>query len=67
MTQLVADAYAACKTMLLDNRELLDELTEMLIEKETVDYQEMQELIGRYYPEKANTKKIEMPAEAALL
>ena len=67
VTQLVADAYAACKTMLLDNRELLDELTEMLIEKETVDYQEMQELIGRYYPEKANTKKIEMPAEAALL
>merc|ERR1719269_51462 len=67
VTQLVADAYAACKTMLLDNRELLDELTEMLIEKETVDYQEMQELIGRYYPEKANTKKIEMPEEAALL
>jgi len=67
VTQLVADAYAACKTMLLDNRELLDELTEMLIEKETIDYQEMQELIGRYYPEKANTKKIEMPAEAALL
>ena len=67
VTQLVADAYAACKTMLLDNHELLDELTEMLIEKETIDYQEMQELIGRYYPEKANTKKIEMPAEAALL
>jgi len=67
VTQLVADAYAACKTMLLDNRELLDELTEMLIEKETIDYQEMQELIGRYYPDKANTKKIEMPAEAALL
>jgi len=67
VTQLVADAYAACKTMLLENRELLDELTEMLIEKETIDYQEMQELIGRYYPEKANTKKIEMPAEAALL
>ena len=67
VTQLVADAYATCKTMLLENRELLDELTEMLIEKETVDYQEMQELIGRYYPDKANTKKIEMPAEAALL
>merc|ERR1719248_430326 len=55
VTQLVADAYATCKTMLLENRELLDELTEMLIEKETIDYQEMQELIGRYYPEKANT------------
>ena len=31
VTQLVADAYATCKTMLLENRELLDELTEMLI------------------------------------
>jgi cell division protease FtsH len=67
VTQLVADAYAACKTMLLENRELLDELTEMLIEKETVDYQEMQQLIGRYYPDKAKTEKLELPAEAALL
>merc|ERR1719159_610711 len=64
---LVAEAYQNCKEMLSANRELLDELTEMLIEKETIDYQEMQELIGRYYPEKANTKKIETPAEAALL
>merc|ERR1719215_431685 len=82
VTQLVADAYAACKSM------LLDELTERLIEKETVDYQEMQELIGRYYPDKAKTEKLkllglgligryypdkakteklELPAEAALL
>merc|ERR1719396_245622 len=45
VTQLVADAYAECTKLLLDNRMLLDELTVMLVEKETVDYQEMQELI----------------------
>ena len=59
-------AYAACKTMLLDNRILLDELTEMLVEKETVDYQEMQGLIGKYYPDGVNEKMV-MPAEAALM
>ena len=66
VTQLCADAYAACKTMLLDNRILLDELTEMLVEKETVDYQEMQGLIGKYYPDGVNEKMV-MPAEAALM
>merc|ERR1719149_7519 len=60
VTQLCADAYAACKTMLLDN------LTEMLVEKETVDYQEMQGLIKKYYPDGVN-EKMKMPAEAALM
>jgi len=66
VTQLVADAYADCKTMLLENRVLLDELTEMLVEKETVDYNEMQELIKKYYPDGLN-EKLKLPAEAALL
>merc|ERR1719201_2500056 len=66
VTQLCADAYAACKTMLLENRVLLDELTEMLVEKETVDYQEMQALIQKYYPDGLN-EKLKLPAEAALL
>merc|ERR1719399_1792273 len=48
---LVREAYDTCKATLLENRALLDELTEMLIEKETVDYQEMQELIKKKYPE----------------
>merc|ERR1712216_244987 len=63
VTQLVADAYADCKTMLLENRVLLDELTEMLVEKETVDYNEMQELIKKYYPDGLN-EKLKLPAEA---
>merc|ERR1740139_927807 len=66
VTQLCADAYAACKTMLLENRVLLDELTEMLVEKETVDYQEMQALVTKYYPDGVN-QKLKLPAEAALL
>merc|ERR1712106_666168 len=66
VTQLCADAYATCKTMLLENRVLLDELTEMLVEKETVDYQEMQALVTKYYPDGVN-QKLKLPAEAALL
>ena len=33
--------------MLLDNRAVLDELTEMLVEQETVDSEELQELLIR--------------------
>merc|ERR1711957_874411 len=55
-----------CKTMLLENHVLLDELTEMLVEKETVDYQEMQALVTKYYPDGVN-QKLKLPAEAALL
>jgi cell division protease FtsH len=51
VTQLCADAYVACKKMLMDNRVLLDELKDMLIEKETVDYTEMQTLVTKYYPD----------------
>merc|ERR1719386_109327 len=49
VTALCRDAYEVCKATLLKNRALLDELTEMLVEKETVDYQEMQALVGKYH------------------
>ena len=37
--EIVADAYKVCKECLTTNRALLDDLTEMLIDKETVDFQ----------------------------
>jgi cell division protease FtsH len=63
VTQLCADAYKACKTMLTENCVLLDELKDLLIEKETVDYQEMQTLITKYYPN-GLAEKMVLPWEA---
>jgi cell division protease FtsH len=45
---LVADAYAHCKATLVSNRELVEELTELLLDKETVDYKELAELVETY-------------------
>ena len=67
VTALCREAYEVCKTTLLKNRALLDELTEMLVEKETVDYQEMQALVGKYHPNGVGTETMKLPAEAALL
>jgi len=67
VTMLCREAYDHCKTVLLANRALLDELTEMLIEKETVDYQEMQEIIGRYYPEGIGAQTLALPEKAKVM
>merc|ERR1719324_428485 len=55
--EIVADAYKVCKECLTTNRALLDDLTEMLIDKETVDFQELQDLVGKYNPEMAAAQK----------
>ena len=44
---IVEAAYDNCYKTLEKHRDALDELTNMLIEKETVDYQELQELAAR--------------------
>jgi len=48
---LVADAYAKCKKLLSDNRDMFDEMTDMMIEQETLDYKELQDLLNKYYPD----------------
>jgi len=48
--ELVAEAYKRCKEMLYENREMVDEMTEMMIEHETLDYRELQALRNKYYP-----------------
>ncbi|MBD2719354.1 MULTISPECIES: ATP-dependent zinc metalloprotease FtsH3 [Synechococcales] len=45
VSQLVADAYRRATEVLLANRAVLDELAELLVEKETVDAEELQELL----------------------
>merc|ERR1719198_793288 len=61
---LVSDAYDVCKKTLEANRPIWEELTEMLLDKETVDYTEMEELIKKYYPDGLGNEKIPMPAKA---
>jgi cell division protease FtsH len=41
----VADAYRRATEVLTSNRPVLDELAEMLVEKETVDAEELQGLL----------------------
>ncbi|MGB3788976.1 MAG: ATP-dependent zinc metalloprotease FtsH3 [Phormidesmis sp.] len=43
---LVDQAYARCKQVLVENRHILDQLADMLVEKETVDSEELQTLLA---------------------
>jgi cell division protease FtsH len=43
---LVEQAYRRAKAVLSENRHVLDQLADMLVEKETVDAEELQELLG---------------------
>ena len=47
VSQLVAEAYKRATAVLNGNREVLDELAEMLVERETVDAEDLQELLIR--------------------
>ncbi|MBM5803453.1 MAG: ATP-dependent metallopeptidase FtsH/Yme1/Tma family protein [Cyanobacteria bacterium K_DeepCast_35m_m2_155] len=45
VSQLVAEAHRRATTVLTSNRGVLDELADLLVEKETVDAEELQELL----------------------
>jgi len=47
VSQLVAEAYKRATAVLTENRSVLDELADMLVEKETVDAEGLQELLIR--------------------
>uniref|UniRef100_A0A7S2ND14 AAA+ ATPase domain-containing protein n=1 Tax=Haptolina brevifila TaxID=156173 RepID=A0A7S2ND14_9EUKA len=64
---LVADAYAHCKAVLTANREIFEDMTEQLLEKETLDYKELQALLKKYYPDGLGDEKIPLPAAAKLM
>ena len=44
--ELVDRAYTRAKEVLVNNRQILDKLAQMLVEKETVDAEELQELLA---------------------
>ncbi|WP_008316727.1 ATP-dependent zinc metalloprotease FtsH3 [Leptolyngbya sp. PCC 6406] len=46
VSQLVEQAYIRAKSVLVENRSILDSLAAMLMEKETVDAEELQELLA---------------------
>jgi len=45
VNRLVSEAYTRAKTLLMQNRPILDRIAQMLIEKETVDAEELEEII----------------------
>jgi cell division protease FtsH len=47
VSQLVEEAYRRATAVLTNNRSVLDELADMLVERETVDAEELQELLVR--------------------
>jgi len=48
MRILVDEAYAKCKATLSDNRQLMETLVDKLLEKETVSYLELQQILAEY-------------------
>ncbi|MGC9502298.1 ATP-dependent zinc metalloprotease FtsH3 [Baaleninema sp.] len=46
VSKLVDEAYTRAKQVLSENRSVLDRLAEMLVEKETVDAEELQEMLA---------------------
>jgi cell division protease FtsH len=46
VSQLVAEAYHRAKDVLLTNKQVLDKLANMLVDKETVDSEELQDLLA---------------------
>ncbi len=46
VSQLVAEAYRRAKDVLLGNKHVLDKLANMLVDKETVDAEELQDLLA---------------------
>merc|ERR1719258_556162 len=59
---LVAEAYAHCKKVLSDNRDMVDEMVEDMIEQETLDYQYVQDLTEKYHPGGIKSQRVGMLA-----
>lgn len=51
--------------MIVENRDLLEDLVEMLIEKETVGYKELADLVVSYHPELKEEMDSKAPPQMA--
>jgi len=54
VSELVDSAYKRATKVLTENRGMLDEMAEMLIERETIDSEDIQDLINRSEVKVAN-------------
>jgi cell division protease FtsH len=52
VTKIVEGAYDHCMKTLSDARSLVDEMCEALLDKETLDYNELQEMLDNYQKKK---------------
>lgn len=57
--KIIKEAHTKGKTILLENRDLLDEIAEILLEKETLFGEEFLDIVCKKYPELKNEKKID--------
>jgi cell division protease FtsH len=60
--KIVREAHTKGKTILSENRDLLDEIANILLEKETLFGDEFLEIVCRKYPELKKEKKIDTEA-----
>lgn len=63
MKKLVERAYKRCKETLETNRDLLDKITETLIEKETIDFTELYSMVGEKHPEILTAQMANFPPD----
>jgi cell division protease FtsH len=61
--KLVERAYTRCKETLRNDRDLLDRITETLIEKETIDFVELYNMVGEKHPEILEAQKANFPPD----
>ena len=64
-TQLTAAAYAEALRLMAKHRALLDRVAAALLEKETLDREELLELFGDVEPESTSTQAVGVPQVAA--
>ena len=62
---IVADAYAECKRTLQTHRDMLEDLTEMLIEEETVAFDALIDLVAKYNAPLAEKQRAKVPPSLA--
>ena len=57
--KIIKDAHNKARTLLNENRDLLDKVSELLIEKETIFSDEFMEIVNEKYPKLKKDKKDE--------
>jgi cell division protease FtsH len=66
VTAIAEEAYRGANRLLSDHRDLLDEIAERLLENETIEREEIQQIMARRRdPEERPPTVVEVPGDAA--